>query len=144
MQRFISEDPIRLAGGINYFSYVLNNPTNNKDPRGLEYGGLPTNIYDVGPQAYYQDPQYVHWGPYDQKFYDFGKSVKKLAEGFKDTLDGIAGVVGELLGAETPVFLDPERLKKLLDPPAEATELPKPIAGQQDPRAKTNGRCPKK
>lgn len=33
--RFISEDPIGLAGGINQFSYVGNNPQNANDPSGL-------------------------------------------------------------------------------------------------------------
>ncbi len=33
--RFISEDPVGLAGGINQFAYVGNNPQNAKDPSGL-------------------------------------------------------------------------------------------------------------
>lgn len=33
--RFISEDPIGLAGGINQFAYVLNGPINKSDPQGL-------------------------------------------------------------------------------------------------------------
>jgi len=33
--RFISEDPIGLAGGINQFGYVGNNPRNATDPSGL-------------------------------------------------------------------------------------------------------------
>ena len=32
---FISEDPIGLAGGINQFAYVGNNPLNRVDPLGL-------------------------------------------------------------------------------------------------------------
>lgn len=36
MQRFISEDPIRLRGGINYYSYVQNNAINMIDPYGLQ------------------------------------------------------------------------------------------------------------
>jgi RHS repeat-associated protein len=35
LQRFISEDPIGLAGGINQFAYVRNRPLNNNDPLGL-------------------------------------------------------------------------------------------------------------
>jgi RHS repeat-associated protein len=34
--RFISEDPIGLAGGIDLFAYVNNNPVNLTDPQGLE------------------------------------------------------------------------------------------------------------
>ena len=33
--RFVSEDPIGLAGGINLYGYVKNNPLNSIDPMGL-------------------------------------------------------------------------------------------------------------
>jgi RHS repeat-associated protein len=36
LKRFISEDPIGLAGGINIFSYVKNSPLNFRDPYGLK------------------------------------------------------------------------------------------------------------
>ncbi len=35
MQRFISEDPIGLAGGVNVYTYVGNNPLSWVDPLGL-------------------------------------------------------------------------------------------------------------
>jgi RHS repeat-associated protein len=38
LQRFISEDPIGLAGGINQFAYVGNSPCNWIDPLGLVCG----------------------------------------------------------------------------------------------------------
>jgi uncharacterized protein RhaS with RHS repeats len=40
--RFISEDPIRFGGGINFYYYGQNNPINLVDPLGLwgiNYGG---------------------------------------------------------------------------------------------------------
>jgi RHS repeat-associated protein len=36
LQRFISEDPIRLFGGFNFYRYVENNPVNFVDPLGLQ------------------------------------------------------------------------------------------------------------
>jgi RHS repeat-associated protein len=33
--RFLSEDPIRINGGIDYYAFVLNDPVDNDDPDGL-------------------------------------------------------------------------------------------------------------
>src|SRR5690349_13713872 len=35
VQRFISEDPAGLEGGINFYSYAYDNPANFRDPYGL-------------------------------------------------------------------------------------------------------------
>jgi RHS repeat-associated protein len=34
--RFMSEDPIRFLGGVNFYAYVENNPINRTDPFGLQ------------------------------------------------------------------------------------------------------------
>ncbi|MGH9874446.1 MAG: RHS repeat-associated core domain-containing protein, partial [Pyrinomonadaceae bacterium] len=39
LQRFISEDPIGLLGGINLFAYVDNNPVSYRDPFGFDKDG---------------------------------------------------------------------------------------------------------
>jgi len=33
--RFLSEDPVRFRGGVNFYAYTENNPTNFADPEGL-------------------------------------------------------------------------------------------------------------
>ena len=33
--RFLSEDPIRYSGGIDFYAYIGNNPTNRTDPEGM-------------------------------------------------------------------------------------------------------------
>lgn len=42
LQRFVSEDPIGFAGGVNLYAYVDNNPNSARDPFGLcsDPGGL--------------------------------------------------------------------------------------------------------
>ncbi len=36
--RFISEDPIGFDGGVNFYTYVSNNPASHVDPFGLQQG----------------------------------------------------------------------------------------------------------
>jgi RHS repeat-associated protein len=40
LQRFISEDPARLPGGINFYAYVANKPVSLTDPSGLSTAQL--------------------------------------------------------------------------------------------------------
>ena len=48
LQRFISEDPIGLVGGINKFVYTENNPIRYKDPQGLTVGAAIGAAFGVG------------------------------------------------------------------------------------------------
>ncbi len=57
--RFITQDPIGFSGGINFYSYVGNNPVNRKDPLGLmNTPGGPGNpggiggVYPAGLECY--------------------------------------------------------------------------------------------
>lgn len=52
MGRFISEDPIGLAGGLNLYAYAQNSPMNHRDPTGLCATGQPT--WKVYPSQYDQ------------------------------------------------------------------------------------------
>jgi RHS repeat-associated protein len=54
LQRFISEDPIQLRGGINFYSYVYNDPVNLVDPEGRQ--GLWPALAAAGAAAAIDGP----------------------------------------------------------------------------------------
>ena len=49
MGRFISADPIRFLGGVNFYAYVINNPTGHVDPFGLQWWN-PKKYWDAWKQ----------------------------------------------------------------------------------------------
>ena len=51
--RFITADPIRFQGGINFYTYVSNNPMNWVDPMGLHGWGLFRGRFRIPPRSRY-------------------------------------------------------------------------------------------
>ncbi len=50
--RFLSEDPIRFKAGVDFYTYVLNNPPNFGDPSGLQSGSSVIDHHlNVCPRA---------------------------------------------------------------------------------------------
>jgi RHS repeat-associated protein len=81
VQRFISEDPIRLSGGTNLYSYVKNNPGRFADPIGLckidvhfktVVSSLAYHTYiTVSDNDLSGRKRYYRGGPETQSFQDF-------------------------------------------------------------------------
>lgn len=72
MQRFVSEDPIRLLGGINYYSAVKNDPINHIDPMGLDaiitlypgasgFGHIGIGVNSPNTTGFYPAPSSSTW-----------------------------------------------------------------------------------
>ena len=65
--RFISEDPIKLLGGINFYRYVKNDPVDYVDPTGLEctqispWSEIPGVWGPNGPQPYRTEEDGRFW-----------------------------------------------------------------------------------
>jgi RHS repeat-associated protein len=51
--RFISGDPIRFGGGVNFYDYVLNNPVTLNDPFGLETQWCSRNLKNVPGSSHF-------------------------------------------------------------------------------------------
>jgi len=50
--RFLSEDPIGLASGVNRYAYVANNPIVRVDPHGLDYQPSGAGVINLDPTWY--------------------------------------------------------------------------------------------
>ena len=62
-QRFISQDPIGLAGGqSNFYAYAFNSPMNWKDPMGLSEGGGGGAPKPTPPSNWYWSQKDQQWG----------------------------------------------------------------------------------
>jgi RHS repeat-associated protein len=56
--RFISEDPIGLDGGVNFYEYVGSNPINRRDPSGQRW---PDYIWTPGRKPFASTATVVSW-----------------------------------------------------------------------------------
>ena len=72
--RFISEDPIRFAGGNNFYTYVLDAPTRWRDPFGLAIGDFPP-----APPGY--DP--TTWKPAQDEGGDWWVTDPATGQGYR-------------------------------------------------------------
>jgi RHS repeat-associated protein len=113
VRRFISEDPIGIAGGTNQYSFGADDPVNNVDPSGQEscriiYGAQWTEMNPNGGLIAYAEPDRFYcppanwffggWGDAFGMFKDFlfgsGPRTRSFGEGTVqvDALEGAPGV----------------------------------------------------
>jgi RHS repeat-associated protein len=82
--RFISRDPIGIAGGINLYGYSRNNPVNRLDISGLcEEPEEPTDP---------KDPDWTDW--FKNMFDAFASAAAKIGAALAGVGGGIAGALG--------------------------------------------------
>ena len=118
LQRFISEDPIRLLGGINFYRYVRNNPLRFKDPLGLEHDTLWPWVPDEN------EPDYTPEEAQEVLFHNIDVGIDHLI----NDLVELGGIIAEHASeAILDYFLPLEFMlipNTLEPPPAEAEVLP--------------------
>jgi RHS repeat-associated protein len=70
--RFVSEDPVRFSGGLNFYTYVRNDPVSFVDPMGLQCTQVSpwAEIPSIGPPAhpYRVVPDGLYWHRVDWGF----------------------------------------------------------------------------
>jgi RHS repeat-associated protein len=146
LQRFIKEDPIGFAGGINLYSYVLANPLRFIDPFGLEQFEVCTHAGGCGMQINIppsKDPEHVRnsirekWpptSPMDDALDEAGRRIKK---GVGDALEDEAVKAARRALAELILYCirTPGACIKLPQPDDADAAVPTPSVPTKSPDA---------
>lgn len=96
-RRFISEDPIGLAGGINPYVFGGNDPINMSDPSGLD---LAPVVITGRYTPYIPYPNLILWSPHGQEQLNIYRRQEELAVGRQQYQYGGPG------GTTPPVVVD--------------------------------------
>jgi RHS repeat-associated protein len=97
--RFLSQDPIGVAGGANLYAFVGNSPLDHWDPFGLTKGRNPRAEGLIGPiQDIYQPPNAWWWGQAHDQVMGIARNSKYPAERLA------ARGIGFFTGALSPVL----------------------------------------
>ncbi len=89
--RFISEDPIRFRGGIDFFAYVGNNPVNRTDPDGM--GDSPKScakaLADLAKAQYIASERFAAFVAYGDKEPQHAKQLGIALNNLQKAIDAV-------------------------------------------------------
>jgi RHS repeat-associated protein len=120
--RFLNEDPTKFEGGINFYDYALNHPSNLVDPRGLNgYTFGPITIYwgQQGMNATQIAAEKAHEKQHRCDFWNGNQFVKPCefleSRGFAAEIPILQQRINQLRQLKTLTAAEVQELQLLLD-----------------------------